>query len=382
MSDKLTPIEPYKCSLLGREDWIPPEDRNMEKILENSGIDSAHSFVYLPKIVLPTELGDLYCLQVPIGALFYWGAKFKKCDQINDPSNPSCILCEDPHWFTDYYTASAYGQYKDFVYAYEVTQPLHLLNTCDIRNLTVLLNMYKHQLGIDEILTRHPDYVTNSKIYLVYDTNNNEYLSLKSKRDEIDFIKFRNFVNFIKTLDKVVSYPFTEEFKNQYIPEHYRDTNNVARNRKKEKIQVRAKRAPAPAEYEAEFGNQDALLRNSVQVHDESFMLTVQQILRDYMPKRNGNSTPNSKPFMVHGYYSPIYPSSRQKITSICGTKKVPVFHREIALFFTKNFVRRVPQNSRNGCVLQAAYSAPGAAATKRTRKRRSNRRKSRRNSK
>lgn len=62
--------------------------------------------------------------------------------------------------------------------------------------------------------------------------------------------------------------------------------------------------------------------------------------------------------------------------------KKVPVFHREIALFFTKNFVRRVPQNSRNGCVLQAAYSAPGAAATKRTRKRRSNRRKSRRNSK
>lgn len=374
--------DPFVCSIAGRETWVPPERRNMNWMMENSGMDSAHSFVYFPKVEISTDFGPLICLQVPVGAKFYRGVKKMdvQCNQVNNPNNASCRKCRFPHWFADYLTAGIYGKRKQYVYVYEVKQPLYLFNSCDIRNLTVLLHMMKHQKDIDSILARHPEYLTNTNLYRSSWATNEED-PLANQKASIDFSNYMVFLNFINTLRKAFTYPFSRDFIQRYIPDIERSDFNVQENTEL-KIRFTARRIPARAAYEAEFGDQGALLRNSNSDADRNFMETVLLILRDYIPNLDEDGASDSRPFTIHGYYSPLYQSSAHNIKIGCGEATVPAFHREIGLFFAKGLLKRLPSDPRNGCVFQAASVDPAAAGATRKRKRRNNQRKSRRNSK
>jgi hypothetical protein len=308
-----------------REDWIPPEQRDEYAMKQNFGPDTANSFVYFPKEEIQTPEGyTLHFMRLPEDVRLYRGHKNLNCKNVNNPNSINCKNCHTDTWFSDYTTARLYGGFErlpNYMWVYETKKPLLLLNFLDKRNLDVIVDILVKKINSETINGMNENLGG-------YGTNNNT-----GPKKSINFMLTNPKMYLEKILD-MTEYRLNEETIEKiwrtapYIQEQYLRKNN-------------SKNPPDTNIHELnlvseEFGDQTALFRNSQKYLDFKIL----EILKYCLPTIN-----------FDGYYSPRYQSLTHTNNNYCIDNTRYYFHREIALFGTKDRVRRVPDSILNGCM-------------------------------
>jgi hypothetical protein len=143
------------CPENPREDWVPNEIRNIDRMKMNTGKTAYDSFVYFPKKQVEFVEGVTFnCIEIPVGTQFYKG--------IGGPVDDPEAMFGYGSWYSDYTTAKLYTRGTNLVYAYSVITPLYLINIVDEENIEKLMNLpevkqaekmfnesYRHQPYVD-----------------------------------------------------------------------------------------------------------------------------------------------------------------------------------------------------------------------------------------
>lgn len=150
------------CHTNPREDWIPPESRNIEDMKQNTGETSAKSFVYFPKKRIEFIEGIFFnCIEIPEETQLYRSTGLP-CGELytdDEKKTRETRFLLKGFWFSDYTTAKLYGKTK--VYAYTSKKPLYLLNIIDKDNIKILKEIEAFRKGdptgyYDEIYNNTP----------------------------------------------------------------------------------------------------------------------------------------------------------------------------------------------------------------------------------
>ena len=327
-----------------RETWVPPEERREEWMMENTGEDSAHSFVYFPKV----ELNGFHCIEIPVGAKVYRGIP-RPCNEIVDPSTCDAApnkQCTDYAWYSDHATAGMYGT----VYTFQTLRPLTLINLTDIRNIDRLLRFanafaedawsQQERPGITEeqkqnaaqwkqkfyehaaqllAATRYP-----WKRFIVSDRDRQTYCT--EKGSDCDNAKAR--IRLGTMLPAEYKAAYARALKVPFLTQLH------------EQDEYPAGGDPGEIEEELEnlkkeFGDQTLLNRLSGEppgIPNNPSVVTALQDLLPGMP--------------IHGYYAPV-------TQNMWSTASIPYYHRELCLFQSANLVRHLPEDPLDGCVAQ-----------------------------
>lgn len=322
-----------------REEWVPPEERREAQMRENTGEDSAHSFVYFPKQVL----NGFHCMEIPVGARLYRGIR-TSCENVVDPAacppkeqNDQCWI---PAWYADRKTAKLYASTMpdpdSYVYTFEVTTPLILINLMDVRNIERLLRFATHFL-LDAERQQGTPGLTEQQI--------------QNASDWIDRLRLD-----AATLISVTQYPWKKLspmlIKFLRRPGDVSYTSILLYDEKRRGMRDPQASFPAPPEeftsedmkaFETriahelamlaeEFGDQDAISRRPVEkapnVPNAGDLIRSLQDLLPHMP--------------LHGYYAPTVQA-----------QKGGNFHREVCLFQSAGLLRHVKDDPLDGCVKQ-----------------------------
>lgn len=322
------------CATYAREDWVEPSSRNTEWMKQNTGEDSAHTFVYFPK----TKVSGASCLLVPIGAQFYKGIEGTPCNNVDDPSDSTCLSCTQPAWYSDYKTAMIYSALPTRIYAFETLKELTLVNLLDIQNVKIIIEKLIEK--IEEIPLKDytpPDWITSPSI---------KPPSTMTEQDIEDKRKIHKLQLYVDFICYATNYVLPTNILEKYFPKSHFGQLYTPR-----KVSTNPP-DPNPddlAKVSTEFGDQTALFRNSTRHVDMAIPFILKIVFGD----------------SIHGYYAPRYQSLHHR--EGCSGTPLQLFAREICLLSSKDLVKHNKTNSLDGCNIKTelpkTYVAPTAPA-------------------
>lgn len=304
-----------------REIWVPPENRDIQKLKQNTGTSPEDLFVWFPKKTLKTEDGyDIHYMEIPIGAHLYRGLSPPRgypipCDKVDDPSNPGCKLCNDAAWYSDRQTALYYANNNpSFLYDFEVTTPLKLVNLTDKRNLDIIHARIRTLVEDPEYKVPELPPDEGSPIFGQQPTSYNASDDAPQQMKTLYVT-----TGYSVDIKEPIFNPYRSEFVKEDPPKGIADP-------------------PVPPQQTEEFGDQSVLSRFSSYLYDPSLVA----ILKIHFER-----------YGIHGYYSPTYKSDR-----LADKKEMNYyFPREICLFKSKNLVRHAKESPFDGCKYQTGTS-------------------------
>jgi len=305
-----------------RETWVPPEERREEWMMENTGEDSAHSFVYFPKV----EVNGFHCIEIPAGAKVYRGIR-KPCGVLVDPAScedtpktfteeepirpdAAFILrrakwtqCRTPAWYSDRTTARRYASGMSdpdkYVYTFQTTRPLTLINLMDVRNVERLLRFAQA---------------------FVLDALKHEEWKERLQEDVLFLITATGYPP-----SKIAS----------MFPKLWSTLSATDKDIIIKKVVPRVAEPSDSPELDAEFGDQSILNRVSNTPPAIPNDIRLVSALQDLLPA-----------MPIHGYYAPISANILSKVPN-------PYFHRELCLFQSAGLVKHLKEDPLDGCVAQ-----------------------------